>query len=120
MSSKFARKQEFRLKKIEKLIYVRNVNSSFNKEGHIVEVNIYYQEYRKRIEIDVIRRQKQSMILEMLQLAYHNPKIDWRIGEVRITRCLEKCEKQQRLKQKKLEQQRQKKEEKREEEEEKK
>jgi len=45
MSSKFARKQEFRLKKIEKLIYVKNVDTSFNKKGpieHTVEVNIYY------------------------------------------------------------------------------
>jgi len=23
-------------------------------------------------------------------LAYHNPEIDWKIGEVQITRCLEK------------------------------
>ena len=36
------------MKKIEEPIYVRNVNSSFNKEGpieHTVEVNIYYQGY---------------------------------------------------------------------------
>ena len=58
ISSEFARKQEFKLKKIEKPIYIRNVESSFNKEGpikHIVEVNIYYQEHRERMEINVIR-----------------------------------------------------------------
>jgi len=57
MSSEFARKQEFKLKKIERPIYVRNMNSFFNKKGlieHTVEVNIYYQEHRKRIEIDLI------------------------------------------------------------------
>ena len=61
MSSEFARKQEFKLKKIERLIYVRNVGGSFNKEGpikHMVEVNIYYQEYRERMEIDMIGGQK--------------------------------------------------------------
>ena len=45
------------MKKIERLIYIRNVDSSFNKKGPIeqmVEVNIYYQGHRKRIEIDVI------------------------------------------------------------------
>ena len=45
MSSEFARKQRFKLKKIERSIYVRNVDSSFNKERpikHTVEVNIYY------------------------------------------------------------------------------
>jgi len=53
---------------MEKPIYVRNVDSSFNKEGpieHIVEVNIYYQEHRKRMEIDVIEGQKWSVILGM-------------------------------------------------------
>ncbi len=42
---------------MERLINVRNVNESLNKEGPIenmVEVNIYYQEYRERMEIDII------------------------------------------------------------------
>jgi len=45
MSSEFARKQGFKLKNIERPIYVRNINKTFNKEGpieHTVEVNIYY------------------------------------------------------------------------------
>ena len=61
MSSEFARKQEFKLKKIEKTIYVRNVDGILNKEGLIestVKVNIYYQGYRKRAEINVIGGQK--------------------------------------------------------------
>ena len=61
ISLEFVRKQRFKLKKIERLIYMRNVNSFFNKERpieHIVEVNIYYQEYRKRTEIDIIGDQK--------------------------------------------------------------
>ena len=61
ISLEFAKKQGFKLKKIERPIYIRNVNRTFNKKGlieYIVEVNIYYQEYRERIEIDVIRGQK--------------------------------------------------------------
>ena len=45
MSSEFARKREFKLKKIENPIYIRNVDGTFNKEGpieNIVEINIYY------------------------------------------------------------------------------
>ena len=45
ISSEFARKWGFKFKKINRPIYVRNVNGSFNKEGsieHMVEVNIYY------------------------------------------------------------------------------
>jgi len=61
MSSEFTRKQQFKLKKIERPIYVRNVDGTFNKKGlieNIVEVNIYYQGHRERIEIDVIGEQK--------------------------------------------------------------
>jgi len=46
MSSEFARKQEFRLKKIKKLI------------EYTVKVNIYYQGYRESMKINVISRQK--------------------------------------------------------------
>jgi len=35
ISLEFARKYEFKLKKIERLIYVRNVDGSFNKERPI-------------------------------------------------------------------------------------
>ena len=57
ISLKFVKKQRFKLKKIEKSIYVRNMDGYFNKEEpieYIVEVNIYYQKHRERIEIDVI------------------------------------------------------------------
>ena len=57
ISLKFIKKQEFKLKKTEKLIYVRNIDSSFNKKEpieYILEVNIYYQGYRERMEINII------------------------------------------------------------------
>ena len=68
MSSEFAIKQGFKLKKLERPMNVRNVDGSFNKEGPIentVEVNIYYQRHRERMEIDVIGGQKWTMILGM-------------------------------------------------------
>ena len=61
MSLEFARKQGFKLKKLERPMNVRNVDGSLNKEGPIentVEVNIYYQGHRERIEINVIGEQK--------------------------------------------------------------
>jgi len=97
MSLEFTRKQGFKLKKIERPIYVRNVNGSFNKEGpieHTVEVNIYYQGHRERTEIDVIGEQKWSVILGMLWLVHHNPEINWKTEEVKITRCLKEYGKQ--------------------------
>ena len=60
MSSEFAKKQRFKLKKIEP-IYVRNVDGTMNKEELIentVKINIYYQRYRERMEINMIGEQK--------------------------------------------------------------
>ena len=94
MSSEFVRKQGFKLKKLDRPMYIRNIDSSLNKEGpikYMVEVNIYYQGYRERIEIDVIGEQKWKVILGMLWLVRHNSEIDWRTGEVKIMRCPEEC-----------------------------
>ena len=68
MSSEFAKKQGFKLKKLERPVQVRNVDRSFNKEGPIentVKVNIYFKGHRERTEIDVIGGQKWSVILGM-------------------------------------------------------
>ena len=97
MSSEFAKKQGFKLKKLERLMNVRNVDGSLNKKGsieHTVEVNIYFKGHRERTEIDVIGGQKWMVILGMPWLACHNPEIDWKIGEVKIMRCPEECGKQ--------------------------
>ena len=61
MSLEFAKKQKFKLKKFEKLIYIRNIDEIFNKEGsteNTVKVNIYYQGHRERMEINMIGGQK--------------------------------------------------------------
>ena len=57
MSSEFAKKQGFKLKKLERPMNIKNVDGSLNKKGsieHTVEVNIYFKGHRKRMEIDII------------------------------------------------------------------
>ena len=118
ISSEFAKKQGFKLKKLERPMNVRKVDESLNKEGpieHTVEVNIYYQGHKERTEINVISGQKWTVILGMLWLAHHNPEINWKTGEVKITRCPEECGKQWRPVQGKLGWEKQKEEEAREE-----
>jgi len=94
MSSKFSKKQGFKLKMLEKPMQVRNVDGLFNKEGpikHTVEVNIYFKRHREKTEIDIIRGQKWTVILGMPWLTHHNPEINWKIGKVKMTRCPEEC-----------------------------
>jgi len=61
MSLEFAKKQGFKLKKLERPMNVRNVDGSLNKEEpieHTVEVNIYFKGHKERMEIDIIGGQK--------------------------------------------------------------
>ena len=58
MSLEFARRQGFKLKEVKRPIYIRNVDGTLNKKRPIentVEMNIYYQGHRERMEINVIR-----------------------------------------------------------------
>ena len=60
ISSKFARKNKFK-KKLNRLIYIRNIDDIFNYERpieYIVEMELFYRRYKEKMEIDVIREQK--------------------------------------------------------------
>jgi len=114
ISSEFARKQGFKLKKLERPMNIRNVDGLLNKKRpieHTVEVNIYFKGHRERTEINVIGEQKWTVILGMPWLACHNQEIDWKTGEVKMMRWPEECRKQWRPEQRKLGWQKQKKEE---------
>jgi len=57
MSSKFTRKNKFKKKKLDRPIYIRNMDSTFNHERlieHTVEVKLFYREHKERTEIDII------------------------------------------------------------------
>ena len=79
MSEEFARKHKFRRTKLERLVYVRNVDSTLNYAGPIVntvEVEIFFKGHKERTSIDVIGEQKWSVILGISWLRRHNPEID--------------------------------------------
>ena len=61
MSEEFARRHRFRRTKLERLVYVRNVDSTLNYVGPIVdtvEVEIFFRGHKERTVIDVIGGQK--------------------------------------------------------------
>jgi len=94
MSEEFVRKHRFKRTKLERLIYMRNVDGMLNYAGPIrdtVEMKIFFKGHKERMLIDVIRGQKWTVILGMPWLVCHNPEIDWKTGEVQMTRCPEEC-----------------------------
>jgi len=94
ISEEFARKHRFKRTKLERLVYVRNVDGTLNYVGPIVdtvEVEIFFKGHKERTSINVIGGQKWSVILGMPWLRRHNPEIDWKTGEVKMMRCPDEC-----------------------------
>ena len=90
MSEEFARRYKFKRTKLERPVYIRNVNGTLNYAGPIidtVEVEIFFKGHKEQTLIDVIEGQKWSIILGMPWLGCHNPEIDWKTGEVKMMRC---------------------------------
>jgi len=61
MSLEFARKKNFKKKKLDRPIYIRNMDSIFNHEEsieHTVKMELFYRKHKERMEIDVIGGQK--------------------------------------------------------------
>ena len=76
-------------------IPVFNVNSSPNKADQIskvIDVLLHYKTHSKRMLLAVSGLGKQSLILGYNWLKDHNPKIDWKKGEVKMTHCPLWCE----------------------------
>jgi len=94
MSEEFARRHKFKRTRLERPVYMRNVDGTLNYAGPIVdtvEVEIFFRGHKERMSIDVIGGQKWSVILGMPWLRRYNPEIDWKTGEVKMTRCPDEC-----------------------------
>ena len=90
MSEEFVRRHKFKRTKLERPVYMRNVDGTLNYVRPIVdmvEVEIFFKGHKERTLIDVIEGQRWSVILSMPWLRRHNPEIDWKTGEVKMTRC---------------------------------
>jgi len=89
MDRKMVAKHEFRLQKLKRPVMVRNVDGTNNSKGaitHKVEVNVYYKGHVKRMRMDVCDLKRIDIILGMLWLQAYNPEINWKTGEVKMTR----------------------------------
>ena len=90
MDQRMAVRHGSRLQKLERPIVVRNVDGTNNSAGsiaHQVEVNVYYKNHVERIRIDVCNLGRTDIILGMPWLQAHNPEINWKTEEVKMTMC---------------------------------
>ena len=76
---KFVKKNDFKLKKLERPVRIWNVDRTRNSRGLVtyeIEVNVYYQGHIERMKLDVCNLGRTEVILEMPWLAAHNPEIN--------------------------------------------
>jgi len=76
-------------------IPVFNVDGSPNEAGQIsevVDVILQYKTHSERILLAISGLRKQNLILGYDWLMGHNPRINWKKGEVKMTCCLLRCE----------------------------
>jgi len=91
---KMTKKHSFKIIRLERPLKVKNVDETENSGENItyqVEVNVFYKNHVERMRMDVCNSEKTKVILEMPWLQVHNPEINWKTGEVKMTRCLSLC-----------------------------
>ena len=82
-------------KRLSRAIPVYNVDGTRNESGcilEVVDVVLNYKGHGERTLLAVTSLGKQSIILGYTWLRQHNPEIDWRTQEIKLTRCPKQCD----------------------------
>lgn len=90
----FVEEQQFPRIKLDRAIPVYNVDGTLNVRGSITEkcdLMMRYQDHYESVQFYVTKLGKKKAILGHTWLKKHNPEIDWRTGDIRMTRCPEEC-----------------------------
>ena len=90
VDKKFMEEHGFRLEKLDRPVKVKNVDGTSNSGGNItheLECNVFYRGYYERLRMDMCNLERMKMILGIPWLAAHNPEINWKMGEVKMSSC---------------------------------
>ena len=71
-----------------------NIDGMINKGGKIVEeitLIMSYQGHKERAMFEVCDLEKSNLIIGYTWLWKHNPEVNWKTGEVHMTRCPREC-----------------------------
>ena len=86
----YVREQKLTTRALSRPIAVYNVDGTPNEAGSIraiVDVVLRYKDHAERAQFAITRLGGQKMILGHSWLREHNPEVDWKTGEVKMTRC---------------------------------
>jgi len=79
INREMAKRHDFKMTKLERLLKVKNMNGTENGGGsiiHQVEVNVFYKNHVERMKMDVCNLEKTEVIFGMPWLQVHNLEIN--------------------------------------------
>ena len=84
----WAEKQGLPLNKLERPIPVFNVDGTANRAGditHTVDVKINFRGHNEAVRCEVTDLGSHSIILGYTWLEHHNPEINWKTGDIKLS-----------------------------------
>jgi hypothetical protein len=94
MGKDFTQWENINTKKLSMLIPVRNVDGTLNEASpitEVVDIILNYKGHSERAIFAVTAIEQEDVILGLPWLREHNPEIDWRTKEVKMSQCLARC-----------------------------
>src|SRR5882724_1003796 len=90
----FVRSKNIWTHQLPRGIPVYNIDGTPNEAGHItkvVDLIVQYKDHSKQVTFHIMGIGQTTIILGHTWLMGHNPKIDWRTGEISMMRCPTPC-----------------------------
>src|SRR6266446_9395991 len=94
INEEFVERAKLPTRRLSAPVLVYNIDGSLNEAGSIdrvVDVLMTYERHSECILLAVTKLGKQSLILGMTWLSKHNPKINFIMKKVDMTRCSPRC-----------------------------
>jgi len=94
MDKEFALGNNLPIERLPRAIPIYNVDRTKNINGSTTEcmwLLMRYKNHHKKVQFYLTNTSKSSVILGHTWLKKHNPEIDWRMGEVKMTHCPSSC-----------------------------
>lgn len=94
IDEEYAKGNGLKLKRLARVIPVFNVDGTCNQGGSItstVDLAMDYKGHKEIATFSVCNLGSANIIIGHAWLKKHNPEIDWKTGEVRMTRCPKEC-----------------------------
>jgi hypothetical protein len=94
LDSDYVRRQKLNTRELSHPIPVSNVDGTPNDGGpirQVVDVVLRYKQHAERVIFAVTNLGNQTMILGLPWLREHNPEVNWKSGEVKMSRCPARC-----------------------------